>query len=76
MEIKGRWDLLLFLSSFFLTFSSWSLSQNPVTNQRVVKVAGKIYVINDNGVNIAVILGKESLLIIDTGSLLSGLIFP
>jgi cyclase len=67
MKIKGRWDLLLFLSSFFLTFSSWSLSQIPVTNQKVIKVAEKIYVINDNGVNIDLLVGKEGLLIIDTG---------
>jgi glyoxylase-like metal-dependent hydrolase (beta-lactamase superfamily II) len=67
MKIKGRCYFLVFLSFYFLTLSSWSLSQNPVINQGVIKVAEKIYVLNDNGVNIAVMVGHEGLLIIDTG---------
>jgi cyclase len=67
MKIKGRCYFLVFLSFYFLTCSNWSFSQNPVINQGVIKVAEKIYVLNDNGVNIAVIVGPEGLLIIDTG---------
>lgn len=67
MKIKSRCYFLLFLSFYFLTLSNWSLSQNPIINQGVIKVAENIYVLNDNGVNITVIVGHEGLLIIDTG---------
>jgi cyclase len=67
MKIKGRWYLLLFLSFYFLSFDNWALSQNPVINQRITKVGEKIYVLNDNGVNISVMVGHDDLLIIDTG---------
>ena len=67
MKIKSRCNFLVFLSFYFLTFSNWSLSQNPVINQGVIKVAEKIYVLNDYGCNIAVMVGHEGLLIIDTG---------
>jgi cyclase len=67
MKIKSKWNLLLFLSFYFLSSGNWALSQNPDINQGVIKVADKIYVLNDNGVNISLMVGHEDLLVIDTG---------
>jgi cyclase len=67
MKIKVWWCLLLFLSVCFLSFCSCAQSQHTVINQEITKVAEKIFVLNDNGVNISIMVGHQDLLIVDTG---------
>jgi glyoxylase-like metal-dependent hydrolase (beta-lactamase superfamily II) len=67
--MKNKRLYYFFLLPTFLLFSlsDWSFSQTSVTNEGVIKISNEIFVINSTGCNIAVIIGQEGLLIIDTG---------
>jgi cyclase len=56
------------LNFCFLSFSNWSFSQNLTNNSTgILKVSEGIFLLNNYGCNIAVMVGQEGLLIIDTG---------
>lgn len=67
MKIKKLYANLSFLCFCFLLVSNWSFSQNPVINQGVINVSEGIYMLDNFSCNIAVMVGTESLLIIDSG---------
>ena len=57
----------LILFSFCFLLCNLSFSQNPVINQGLSKVSEGIYMLENYGCNIAVMVGPEGLLIIDSG---------
>jgi cyclase len=64
---KRMFNNSMFISLWLFSFSSLSLSQNPIISQGYTKVSEGVYMIRRYACNIAVVLGKDSLLVIDSG---------
>jgi cyclase len=58
---------LIIVFLWLLSIGCLLLSQNPVLSQGYTKVTEGVYMISRYGCNIAIVLGKDSLLVIDTG---------
>ncbi len=67
MKNKNLNYLILLLLVLLLSSRAGLLSQNAGTNNEVLKISSEIFVINSTGCNIAVIVGQEGLLVIDSG---------
>lgn len=68
MKRRNLFYYFLLLIIPLISLSNWSYSQNPMTNMTSGrKIAENIYLLKDYGCNIAVTVGQDGLLIIDTG---------
>jgi len=68
MKIKRLFKMVLLLSLWFFSPINWVYAQDATINNSIaMKVADGIYMIADFGCNIGVMVGKEGLLIIDSG---------
>jgi len=68
MKAKRLFKKVLPISLWFLSILNWVYAQdNSINNSIAIKVADGIYMISDYGCNIGVMVGKEGLLIIDSG---------